>query len=316
MEDLISIIVPVYNVEKYLNNCIKSIIGQTYKNIEIILVDDGSTDNSSKICDDYAKKDKRIKVIHQKNSGLSEARNIGIKNASGTYIGFVDSDDYIAKDMFEYLFKLVKTNHADISICNYSMVTEYTNEDKSKNIEKEKIKILDSKDALKELLSEKRIQNYAWNKLYKKSLFENLSYPAKMKMEDLGTTYKLFLKAKKIILSNQKKYFYLQRPESILNNPDSTLHINNLTLSLERYNYLNSLYPTLLENDLNMIKKILEFYRTKDDAVYEYIIKKDFKSIYFSIFNKNKFKLFINSDFKLKLRILIFNISEKLYRAF
>ena len=114
MEELISIIVPVYNVEKYLEKCVDSIINQTYKNIEIILVDDGSKDNSGKICDIIKEKDERIKVIHKQNGGLSDARNAGLKIAKGTYIGFVDSDDYIAEDMYQTLYSLSKEKNADI----------------------------------------------------------------------------------------------------------------------------------------------------------------------------------------------------------
>lgn len=121
-EDLISIIVPVYKVENYLSKCLDSMICQTYKNIEIILVDDGSPDNSGKICDDYAKKDSRIKVIHKENGGLSDARNAGLKIATGKYIGFVDSDDYISVEMYEKLYNQAKKEDADIACCNYYRV--------------------------------------------------------------------------------------------------------------------------------------------------------------------------------------------------
>ena len=116
---LISVIVPIYNCARYLPQCIESILAQTYTNLEIILVDDGSTDNSRKICNDYAAMDLRIKVIHQANAGVSVARNIGLKWARGEYIGFVDADDYIAKDMYEYLYSLIFKYQTKISICNY-----------------------------------------------------------------------------------------------------------------------------------------------------------------------------------------------------
>lgn len=119
MNDLISIIVPVYNVEKYLNKCIDSIINQTYKNIEIILVDDGSTDNSGKICDEYLLRDSRIKVIHKNNGGLSSARNEGINISSGEYIGFVDSDDWVEPNMYEEMYKKILYSNADIVDCGY-----------------------------------------------------------------------------------------------------------------------------------------------------------------------------------------------------
>ncbi|MBR1540013.1 MAG: glycosyltransferase [Clostridia bacterium] len=123
-EELISIIVPVYKVEKYLDKCINSIVSQTYKNLEVILVDDGSPDSCGKMCDEWTQKDTRIKVIHKENGGLSDARNFGLDCAKGKYIQFVDSDDYIEKDMIEFLYKNLKENNADISICSNYMVDE------------------------------------------------------------------------------------------------------------------------------------------------------------------------------------------------
>ena len=170
-DELISIIIPVYKVEKYLEKCINSIIGQTYTNLQIILVDDGSPDNSGKICDKYAKKDSRVEVIHKSNGGLSEARNSGIERAKGKYIGFVDSDDYIKEDMYEVLYNLITRFQADVSICNlYDVVGDEKN---IRNIN-EGIKEYNRIDILKEVLMDKNIQSYAWNKLYKKELFDNL----------------------------------------------------------------------------------------------------------------------------------------------
>lgn len=123
-EKLISIIVPVYNVEKYLKECIDSVISQTYKNLEIILVDDGSTDKSGEICDEYSKKDSRIKVIHKENGGLSDARNVALDIAKGEYIGFVDSDDYVEKDMFETLYKLAEEHNTEISSISFYKTLE------------------------------------------------------------------------------------------------------------------------------------------------------------------------------------------------
>lgn len=122
MKELISIIVPVYNVEQYLDDCLISIINQTYKNLEIILIDDGSTDKSGKICDEYAKKDSRIIVIHKENGGVSSARNAGLRIAKGAYIGFVDPDDWIAEDMYEVLYSNAKKYDADVSVCKYKIV--------------------------------------------------------------------------------------------------------------------------------------------------------------------------------------------------
>lgn len=210
--DLISIIVPIYNTEKYLSKCLDSIINQSYKNIEIILVDDGSLDNSSLICKEYVKKDKRTKYYKKQNGGLSSARNYGLEKASGKYIGFVDSDDVISKDMYETLYNnLVKTN-TDMSICEvvrYKDTPKFTNDN---NIE-----IYDTESILKIILEDKKICNYAVNKLYKKELMNDIRYPIGKYQEDVGTTYKYVLKAKKIVYSDSKSYGYYQRNESISN---------------------------------------------------------------------------------------------------
>ena len=174
-KDLISVIVPVYKVEKYLEKCIESVLKQTYTNLQIILVDDGSPDNCGKICDEYAKKDSRIEVIHKINGGLSDARNVGINRANGRYIGFVDSDDYIKEDMYEKLINLIKEYDADISICNlYDVIDgkEYVRNKDNGIHEYSRI------DILKEILLDKNIQSYAWNKLYKKELFDEIKSAA------------------------------------------------------------------------------------------------------------------------------------------
>ena len=161
-EDLISIIVPVYNAEKYLNRCINSIINQTYTNIEIILVDDESPDNSPKICDEWSKKDSRIKVIHKKNGGPASARNSGLKEAKGKYIGFVDSDDYIESEMYEKLYNSIKTNKSNIAVCNY--VKEYRN----KKIHNKTIEsfICEGKRNSLKFLTKKQVGWTNWNKIY------------------------------------------------------------------------------------------------------------------------------------------------------
>ena len=162
---LISIIIPVYKVEKYLEKCIKSVLDQTYKNLQIILVDDGSPDNCGNICDDYARVDNRIEVIHKANGGLSDARNVGLKAARGEYIGFVDSDDYVSNEMFENLYNTLISNDVDVAICNFYIVID------DKNIIKNAdngVEIYNKLEILKEILLDKKIQSYAWNKLYKR----------------------------------------------------------------------------------------------------------------------------------------------------
>ncbi|MCM1286173.1 MAG: glycosyltransferase [Acetobacter sp.] len=206
---LISIIVPVYNVEKYLDKCIESIVNQTYKNLEIILVDNGSFDNCPKICDEWAKKDSRIKVIHQKeNKGAASARNAGMAVASGNYIGFTDSDDYIEANMYEFLLKQLIEADADISVCDYQVNDESSGEANSKNITAE--------EALKLILIGDYKYGVIWNKLYKKEIVKNIQMPNLQCCEDLVYNYYAFKNSNIIVESNFKLYHYFQHENSIV----------------------------------------------------------------------------------------------------
>ena len=169
MKDLISVIVPIYNVEKYIDKCLNSIVNQTYKNIEIILIDDGSTDTSVLKCNNWEKKDNRIKVIHKKNEGLAQARNTGISYATGNYITFIDSDDYIDSKMLEKLYNAINKTNSEISACKYVKINK--NKKVNLNYSAEIIEFT-NKEAIIDLLKETNISNYAWNKLFKKELFK------------------------------------------------------------------------------------------------------------------------------------------------
>lgn len=242
MQKLISVIVPVYNVEKYLEKCVKSIIGQTYKNLEIILVDDGSTDSSGKMCDEISKTDDRIKVIHKKNGGLSDARNAALKIAKGDYFGFVDSDDYIANDMFETLCNLLENNNSDISIVSYYEIYN----DKLIGVRDSKDLVNFNKlDAMKELLMDSRIQSYAWNKLFKRDLFNGLEFPTGKNFEDIATTLLLFEKANKVTLLEEPKYYYLRRDDSIVGVRNYKTYMDYLEVIYDKYLYLKDKYPEI-----------------------------------------------------------------------
>lgn len=198
--DKISVVVPIYNVEKYLKECIESIINQTYKNLEIILVNDGSTDNSLLIAENFSKQDERIKLYSKPNGGLSDARNFGIDKATGDYIGFVDSDDKIFPEMFSVLHKLIKKNDADISMVDFV-----------RSNEKIKNNFLDTKVYGKEVFDKimlDEICSHVWDKLFKKELFENIKFPVGMHFEDLAILYKITYKINKFVLSNQQLYWY------------------------------------------------------------------------------------------------------------
>ena len=216
--EVISIIVPVYNVEKYLIRCVDSILKQTYTNLEILLVNDGSTDSSGSICDSFASIDSRIKVIHKKNGGLSDARNTGIKIVTGQYIGFVDSDDWINPKMYEKLYKNIKKHDADISICGFSLIEEVAQNSPLDLLPEKKYEIqrFTSKQALEILLTKRLFHSNAWDKLYTKELFENIEYPKGRIYEDIATTYKLICKANGIVYCAYPGYNYLQRQGSLI----------------------------------------------------------------------------------------------------
>lgn len=252
---LISIIIPVYKVEKYLEKCIQSVINQTYENLQIILVDDGSPDNCGKICDEYAKKDHRIEVIHKSNGGLSDARNKGLEIAKGEYIGFVDSDDYIEADMYEVLYNLLKQYNADVSICNFYTVSQgkisIKNADNGIN-EYNRIEIL------KEILLDKNIQSYAWNKLYKKELFDEIKYPIEKKYEDIGTTFYLLEKCNKVVVTGKSEYYYINRQDSIVNNVTESTITDYIELIMQRYDYIEKNIKELSSYNKDYLKRILK----------------------------------------------------------
>lgn len=252
---LISIIIPVYKVEKYLEKCIQSVINQTYENLQIILVDDGSPDNCGKICDEYAKKDHRIEVIHKSNGGLSDARNKGLEIAKGEYIGFVDSDDYIEADMYEVLYNLLKQYNADVSICNFYTVSQgkisIKNADNGIN-EYNRIEIL------KEILLDRNIQSYAWNKLYKKELFDEIKYPIGKKYEDIGTTFYLLEKCNKVVVTGKSEYYYINRQDSIVNNVTESTITDYIELIMQRYDYIEENIKELSSYNKDYLKRILK----------------------------------------------------------
>ena len=278
MSDLITIIIPVYNVEKYLERCIDSVIEQTYKNLEIILVDDGSTDSSGKLCDEFAKKDTRIKVIHKTNGGLSDARNKGLEIATGEYIAFADSDDYLEEDMLETLHNLSTEHNADISIVSYY---EYYNGKLIGVRDSKKLEIFNKLDAMKELLMDTKIQSYAWNKLFKRNLFENLTFPKGKNFEDIATTLLLFEKSEKVVLLEEPKYYYLRRDNSIVGTRNAKTYLDYLDVIYGKYFYLKDKYPEIeLYNAYNYCINMIWVYTIIvsfdiDEAYKEFVKKYD-----------------------------------------
>lgn len=313
MKELISVIIPVYNVENYLKRCIDSIITQTYKNIEIIIVNDGSTDGCQQICEEYQRNDTRIKLINKENGGLSDARNKGLKYATGKYIGFVDSDDFIENDMYETLYtNLVKTD-ADISICNYLKIKE-SSEKINKSSINAKTKEYTKEKAL-ELLIEDKIESYAWNKLYKKELFEDIQFPKNKKMEDLAIMYKIFDKTDKIVYTEEIEYYYIQREDSILGNIDLQLIEDLRAFVQERFDYILNNYSSLRVLLVkNRLRYVLIYHRNlceiKEYKLYkknEYLMEYQFFKDNFKTYQKEIFHEGISSSLKLEYNLLYYN---------
>lgn len=219
----ISIIVPVYKVEKYLEHCVNSILNQTFDDFELILVDDGSPDGCPQRCDEMAKKDNRIIVIHKTNGGLSDARNKGIDIAKGKYIAFVDSDDYIACDMYEKLYNNLKQNNADIAMCRAHNI--YDDDFEHHKYNEGEIRVFLNDDILKALYS-KKLDNFAWNKLYKRELFQNIRYPYGKIYEDLFTTYKLLDLSNCVVTDASKMYYYRIRKDSIMGKARRVINVD------------------------------------------------------------------------------------------
>jgi glycosyltransferase involved in cell wall biosynthesis len=215
-QPLVSIIVPVYNIAAYVEVCIKSLVAQTYPNIEIILVDDGSTDDSGPLCD-QATINGIVRVIHKTNGGLSDARNTGIRASRGDYLAFVDGDDYVHPDFVNTLMEALLENDADISVANHFV--KYTNETRLFDPNTSYLNVLSNVQAMRELfLIGKSCSVYAWNKIYKKQLFLNnhIEFPVGKIHEDTFTTYRLFLQATRIVTTGKPLYYYVQRGSSIM----------------------------------------------------------------------------------------------------
>ena len=239
---MISLIVPIFGVEPFLDECVLSIIRQTYTDLEIILVDDGSPDCCDRICDRYATLDPRIRVIHHKDStGPSDARNAGLLVAKGEYIGFVDSDDYIASDMYSFLLSMLLDTQADISICGHVKTSH-----KGKPypyLRGRKIRLMDAEEALSKMLKLGHYESFVWNKLFKRELFDGIQFPSGRLYEDLFTTYKLLDRAERIVYSRRVKYFYRQRLGSVIHTVYSAKYFDYVNASVEVRDFMEKHYP-------------------------------------------------------------------------
>lgn len=241
--DLISIIVPIYKVELYLKRCIDSIIKQSYENFELILVDDGSPDNCPAICDEYEIKEKRVKVIHKNNGGLSDARNAGLAVATGEYIVFVDSDDWVTPNYLEALLRGIKKSGADICECG---VVYTKGESELSEIIDETVNSYSTEKGLKLLIEDKVFHQYVWNKIYRRAIIQNIVFPKGKTNEDEFWTYQIFGNAKSIARIQAPLYYYFQRNDSIMGEGYSLKRLDALEAKVQRKEYMEKYFPSLV----------------------------------------------------------------------
>lgn len=238
----ISVIVPVYKVEPYLDKCISSIANQTYTNMEIILVDDGSPDNCPAMCDAWAEKDNRIRVIHQKNQGGGAARNAGLDFASGGLIAFVDSDDYIAPDMYAHLYELLKAG-ADIAECSY---VEVAGDDAVFSCGYE-TRSYTAQEAMAENIRDRVFRQLIWNKLYRRQMVDGIRFPTSKKIDDEFFTYRVLGNANTLVHSTKVCYAYRQQPESVMHSMPISKRIQAVEAKTQRHTYIKNHFPELTD---------------------------------------------------------------------
>lgn len=301
MSDLVSVIVPIYKVENYLDKCVESIVNQTYKNLEIILVDDGSPDNCPQMCDTWAKKDSRIKVIHKPNGGLSDARNAGMKVATGEYVAFVDSDDFVDEHYSEYLLKAILVSGAKMAACDLAIY--YDGDPIAQKVMFGTINIKSSEEAICDILHNRCVRAVAWNKMFHKELLADERFPVGKYHEDEFFSYRIIHKAEKLVYVDSKLYYYRQRQGSIMASFNSK-HLDSLEAGLERLDLLNRYYPNLYTYDKGIFcTGCVQLYRTalRCDC--------DKKAIKKEIYNYRKKVVFNKSEFRqysVKQRIYLF----------
>lgn len=241
--DLISVIVPVYKVEKYLDKCVQSIVDQTYKNLEIILVDDGSPDNSGAMCDVWAEKDSRIKVIHQRNQGGGAARNAGLDIASGEWIGFVDSDDYIAPEMYTHLMNLISD---DIDLAECELLNTESDDAGLDAPDGADILVCSSQEAMTHHIRDRIFRQTPPNKLYRRSAIGNIRFPVGNRIDDEFFTYRVIANCRKLAHSDCRMYAYRQQADSVMHQSFSLERLQAVDAKCQRLDLLKERFPTLI----------------------------------------------------------------------
>ena len=265
MNRTVSIIVPIYNVEKYIFECVDSLINQTYKDIEIILVDDASPDNCPQICEDYASKDERIKVIHKPNGGLSDARNAGLEIATGDYVMFVDSDDYIVDNTVEELMLMIERGGVSIASCSYSADASALTREFN-----EKYEVVSAKEALKSIFSEKNLNTSASMKIFATELFDGVRFPVGKIYEDYATIYKVVHKSGGVAYNGDKKYYYRPNPASITGGQFYKKQMQYFEMSDQVMSFVLKEYPEFKKHvDNRAVHMAIYFYKRISESAFD-----------------------------------------------
>ena len=319
MGEKVSIIVPIYKVEKYIKKCVESILCQTYENLELILVDDGSPDECPQICDEYSIHDRRVKVIHKKNGGLSDARNAGINAATGQYLMFVDSDDYIQNNMVETLYSAVKSTNADLALCDINFV-DIEGHNMDINTIRLQNEVWDETHFWCELYG----KNYtacvvAWNKLYNKSIFEGIRFDVGKLHEDEFIIHKIVNQCRRIVCVNERLYNYLQRSNSIMGNSYSIRRLDIVEALMGRVEYFLSKYEQGLAElafkySVGFMMKGYENLdmREKTNVVRFHELKKQYAKMYFKIASRSRSPKFIINGFSFILGPRVYKVTRRI----
>lgn len=322
MKKQITVAVAVYKVEKYLARCVDSILNQTFTDFGLLLIDDGSPDSCGEICDSYALKDERVRVIHQKNAGLAEVRNIAVREADTEYITFIDSDDFVNERYLEILYSLIKEHDADISMCCFSLFDDKHPPEKN-SFDKVRFKVLDGTGALRAMtdFSDNDYIKYivAWNKLIKRSLFDGIVFPAGKLHEDEASTYKLFYKSKKVVVCDAALYYYYRNNEGIMRSESNLTKTDVFDVFEEKIKFFSDktefkeIYRSLIDmgykiyydrwNKLKQAQKNKEIFEEVQNRFIDYYkrYKKVVKPSYKKYFG---FYIMLHPEFKLYYRLV------------
>ncbi len=321
-EDKISVVVPVYNVEKYLNKCIDSIVNQTYSNLEILLVDDGATDKSGKICDEYSEEDVRIRVIHKKNGGLSDARNTGMQQATGEYIIFIDSDDYIDKDMILILYNNLVESKADMAVCGIWNVYQ---EQKWAQCEQREKFVCDNVEAFRLLMIGKKIPGSICNKLLRREVVSNLQFPVGKHYEDVFFHTDMMPYINTVSVDTTPLYYYVHREGSI-----TTREFDNSSMDIveaydRNYQMVEKKYPEIIDvakfraqwANFVVLDRMMEsenYWKYAEYKQVKHTLKKNVRSILFSkYFHKTRRISAMALGINIKLYYILSKINRKRY---